>query len=317
MTCQKNVNKNNNMTKIGKLFARLKKLYIKSLIRLGVPFTAKASLNQKTLSFHDAASSIITEQILMDGFRSYEPELVKFFENYPYPFNSFIDAGANIGFYSILMHESFGDKISITAIEPFPTNIHYIETFQKNNELSFTLLPFALSEKDGEEKEFYVPTTHRSSKLPPAASLVNNYGTGALFENDKYNQITVKTISLNTVLDQTEGPHLMKLDIEGYELPVLESIKERLLSAQDLDLVVEIMINDKDKKEIFDLLIACGFDGYLVTNAGLIKEDRPLTLPYHNQNTTKHRTCWKNHFFTKRPECDISKLSEEIYGYFI
>jgi len=305
------------MAKIRKLIALFRKLFIKTLIRLSIPFTAKAKINQKTLFFHDASSSVITEGILLNGFRSYEPELVKFFENYPYDFGSFIDAGANIGFYSILMHETFGEKIDITAIEPFPANINYIEKFKAKNNLNFNVLPFALSETDNEEKEFYVPTTHRSSKLPPAASLINNYGAGALFENDKYDQIKVKTISLGTVLDQTNGPHLMKLDIEGYELPVLQSIKEHLTQTDDLDMVVEIMINDKDKKEIFDLLISCGFNGYLVTNAGLIREDRPLTMPYYNQNTGKHRTCWKNHFFTKRAESDIASLSKEIYGYYI
>lgn len=318
MTCQKNVNKNETMIKIKKLFNLIRKIFLKILIRLHMPLKTQVKLNKNWLSFHDVASSLITEQIMLEGFRSYEPELVRFFENYPFEFNSFIDAGANIGFYSILMREIYGNAIDIKAIEPFPANIAYMEEFKVNNQIDFDILPYALSEKEGEEKPFYVPTTHRSSKLPPAASLINNFGSkDALFKNDKFKEVKVKTISLASVLAELKTPHLMKLDIEGYEYPVLQSIKEYLQSTQTLDLVVEIMINDTDKKEVFDLLTSCGFHGYLITNAGLIREDRALTLPYYHQKTGQLRTCWKNHFFTKRSEHEIETLSQEIYGYFI
>jgi FkbM family methyltransferase len=306
------------MTKIKKLLHLLKKVSLKSFIKLKLPLNAKVKIDQKELYFHDVADSSITEQILLNGYQSYEPELVKLFENYPFEYEHFIDAGANIGFYSILMHEVFGNKIQITAIEPFPANIEYMRTFQRNNKIDFKILPCALSEQDGEQKEFYVPTTHRSSKLPPAASLINNFGTkGALFEKDKFKKIMVETVSLLSVLDNTKAPHLMKLDIEGYELPVLTSIENYLTKTSTLDLVVEIMINDKDKQAIFDLLISCGFDAYLITNAGLIGEDRPLTLPYYNQNGAKLRTCWKNHYFTKRSADEITALSQSLYGYAI
>ncbi|MBT5400011.1 hypothetical protein HOL24_05660 [bacterium] len=57
-----------------------------------------------------------------------------------------------------------------------------------------------------------------------------------------------------------------------------------------------------------------GYTGYLITNAGLVKEDRPLTLPRPNRSD---RTLWRNHFFTKKPISEIEQFSIKNYGHWI
>lgn len=74
------------------------------------------------------------------------------------------------------------------------------------------------------------------------------------------------------------------------------------------------MINDIDKREVFDLMNGHGYTGYLITNAGLIREDRPLTFPRPDRSD---RTLWRNHFFTKKPDSEIKKFSIENYGHWI
>lgn len=306
------------ISKFKKLIALIRRMLMKVLIVLRLPLKVKAKIGDFVIIFHNAADSYITEQIAYHGFDGYEYELGKFIKSYPFGFKTFIDAGANIGFYSVLVRAIYGDDKAITAIEAFPNNVRYMEDLQRNNNIVFDIAPYALTEKTGDTREFYVPTTHRSAKLPPAASLINNFkGSGGIFDKDSFDIIEVKTISLSDIINQHEAPYLIKLDIEGYELPVLESVKEMLGTRDDIDLIVEIMINDKDKIEIFDLLIECGFKGYLVTNAGLIAEDRPLTLPYHSQKNGKLRTCWKNHYFTKKSEEEIRTLSVDKFGYFV
>ena len=308
------------ISKIKKTLFFLRCAILKLLIRLKVPMKTKAPLGEKNIIFHDIADSYLTEKIALHGFEGYEYELGHFIKNYPFEFKSFIDAGANIGFYATLVRGIFDDKVSVTAIEAFPNNVRYMEELQKNNNFSFDIIPCALAENSNEDRQFYVPTTHRSSKLPPAASLVNNFtGGNEIYKSDKFDVINVKTISMMDVLKDLSPPHLIKIDIEGYELPVLQSMKEMLAERDDIDLIVEIMINDKDKKEVFDLLIECGYHGYLITNAGLIAEDRPLTLPYHNQKQSKAklRTCWKNHYFTKKSAEEIHQVSIDNFGYFV
>ncbi len=291
---------------------------MKAFISLRLPLTVRAKIGESNIFFHNASDSYITEQIAYYGFEGYEYELGQLIKSYPFEFKTFIDAGANIGFYSVFVRALYGANVDITAIEAFPNNVRYMETLQKNNNIDFKILPHALADVSGETREFYVPTTHRSSKLPPAASLINNFkGSGGVFDKDSFDVIEVKTISLSEVIEKNAPPYLIKLDIEGYELPVLESVKKMLKSRDDIDLIVEIMINDKDKLEIFDLLISCGFKGYLVTNAGLIAEDRPLTLPYHTKRGGEMRTCWKNHYFTKKPVEEIHNVSMDNFGYFI
>ena len=306
------------VSKLKKIHSLLRRLTLKFLITVGIPVRAQVRVANKNIIFHNAKDSSLVEQIALHGVGGHEYELGQLIQSYPFEFKTFIDAGANIGFYSVLSRCAFGSKIDVAAIEAFPNNIQYMEDLKKNNDIEFDIFPNALAEISGEDREFYVPLTHRSSKLPPAASLVNNFeGTSAIYNSDKFKTIQVKTVSLSDVLAHYQPPYLVKIDIEGYELPVLQSIKEELKNRDDIDMIVEIMINDSDKTDIFDLLVECGYRGYLITNAGLVAEDRPLTLPYYNRHQKKQRTCWKNHYFTKKPEEQIKELSIEQFGYFV
>ena len=73
----------------------------------------------------------------------------------------------------------------------------------------------------------------------------------------------------------------------------------------------------KIQQEIFNLMIDCGYESYLLTNAGFVEEKRPLTLPKYDNFNRKLRTCWKNHFFTKKNKEEIKKRSLKHYNYFI
>lgn len=303
---------------IRKIWCKFRKAVLKLLISLRLPFSVKIKVCERPVVFHNIADSFITEKIALEGFEGYEYELSKFVQSYYFPIGTFIDAGANIGYYSVLSSLCFDKNVKILSVEPFPNNIEYMEKLKHKNGLTFDILPFALSEKTGEVKPFYVPTTHRSSKLSPAASLINSFkGSGGIYDNTEYQEIAVETITLNDLLDRNEGPYLIKLDIEGYELPVLKRLSDSLEKRNDIDFIVEIMINDADKVELFQFMKQAGYTGYLITNAGLIVEDRPLTLPYYNHREKTQRTCWKNHYFTKRDSEEIKALSLSTYGYFI
>ena len=62
-----------------------------------------------------------------------------------------------------------------------------------------------------------------------------------------------------------------------------------------------------------------GFKGYLMTNIGLVAEDRPLTLPKYDllvdSKKHAHRPAWRNHFFTKKSNKLITKKNNEIFSY--
>ena len=299
---------------VSKICFEIRRLFIvKGIIRKNCQLIA----GQK-ITFREVHKSNILKQIALNGIYSYEPELNLFLRKYSFAIKTFIDAGANIGYYSIIANIIFESSVNVLAIEPFPDNVKYMERLKKENGLTFDILPHALSSESGNKVSLFFPVGETSSRLAASASLVNSFaGTGGIYNHLDFSVVEVTTTTLRDVLAKSSPPYLVKLDCEGHELPILKTVKEDLQNRDDIDFVIEIMINDEDKQEVFELMIACGYEGYLVTNAGLVAEERPLTLPYYDSQRRPARTCWKNHYFTKRSKDKIKTMSKNVYGYFI
>lgn len=284
-----------------------------TLISSGLIRNTTFVVNNLAITLHDLQRSNILRTIALDGFESYESELVTFIKNYPYHIELFIDGGANIGFYSILTQAYFPSSTAIIAVEPFSENVTYLKEIKSQNGLRFNLVECALDGSDNMSTDLYYPISRDSSQLSSSATLINQFkGTNGVYSTLDYQLEQVKTVSLESLcLDK--GPALVKLDIEGNELSVLRASKT-LLERKDVDFIIEIMINDEDKEEIFNIMVNHGYCAYLITNAGLVRENRPLTFPFPNR---KNRTIWKNHYFTKRDEREIRNISLQLYGYWI
>ena len=271
-------------------------------------------INGKRIKFNNIGHSNLLKEIAINGPNSFEPELVRLIQNYPFKLKTFIDGGANVGLYSAIAYTSYSNETEIIAIEPFPNNVNYINGLKILNDLEFTLIDKALHSQSGKPFMLYYPIAKTSSKLSSSASLINSFqGTDGIYSHLPAKEISVNTITLEDVLFKKKYPALIKLDCEGNELPILQASK-KILSGNETDFIIEIMIKDKDKHDIFNLMKSYSYDAYLITSAGLVKEDRPLTLPYYNNS---NRTCWKNHYFTKRPIEKIKEFSTNVYNYWI
>jgi FkbM family methyltransferase len=253
---------------------------------------AKITVNGHAIRFKNTKKSEILKKIAVDGRYGHEPEMVKFIENYPEK-GRFIDGGANIGFLSLIAKDGGMDTLSI---EPLDRNVTYIES------LGLPVLHAALGDKEGSADLHFGGRSFFSAigTITPESN-----GRKAL----GYIQ-SVSVVTLSSILDNR--PALIKLDLEGAELSVLQELKQSgALERADLDFIIEIMIGDKDKQDIFDLMQAAGFEAYLLTRAGVVPEDRPITLPqYHRSDAT----LWRNHYFTKRPKSWVYETSEDIFG---
>lgn len=270
-------------------------------------------VNGKSIVFPDILRSSILRSIVLDGYESYEREMVALLKAYPFQVDVFVDGGANVGFFSVLAERYMPETTRILAVEPFSGNIAYLRKIKTMNRLSFELVECALDGADGVEREFYYPVSSNSSELSSSASLINQFrGSSGVFKYLDCRTERVKTVRLETLIQGCAGA-LVKLDIEGNELSVLKASRDMLLR-DDVDLIIEMMIGDSDKDAVFQLLVGYGYRGYLITNAGLVREERPLTLPIPSRND---RTLWRNHFFTKRDEAVVRKLSMDVYGKWI
>jgi FkbM family methyltransferase len=266
----------------------------------------------RAFTYTDLSRSNLLLGLALDGFDSYESELVTLLAAYPWPLDLFVDAGANVGFFSFYV--SLARGWNVVAVEPFPDNAAFIRKHQALNGVAFPLVEKALDAVGGATKTLYIPTGAHSSALSASASLVNSFsGTGGVFDHLPYREAAVATATLPEVAGEGDLRRLIKLDCEGNELAILRA-SDALLRQDGNDFTVEIMVNDADKQDVHALLRDYGYHGYLITNAGLVREDRPLTLP---NPRVKNRTLWKNHFYSKRDPEDIRRFSLENYGYWI
>jgi FkbM family methyltransferase len=284
------------------------------MYRLHLLNKVTVQIGNNLIILHDISQSHILMNIAESGYKSYEPELVRLIEKYPWSLEYFIDVGSNIGFYSFLAEKVMSPDLKIISVEPYPPNINYIKKLKENNNLKFSLIEKAIDDKENETCVFYVPAGKNNSRLAAAASLNNSFkGTNGLFNNTPYKTVSVSTTTLPAIVKNMNGRTLFKLDCEGKELSILSSSDE-ILNREDVDFIIEIMINDKDKNDVFNIMKKYGYSAYLISHCGFIRENRPLTMGNTGFN---NRTLWRNHFFTKRSESEMEKASRDLFGYWI
>ena len=288
-------------------------LFKKNILKSG-----KIILNDRAVKFRNIRESNILLDIFLNSLDVFEPELTTFLIKKNTEYKYIIDAGSNTGILSACAEIGFPEA-SILSIEPVKINYEYILEFKKINNFKFKVINCCLGNTCGNAK-MYIPHGSGSSKISATASLINSFrGTNHIYNHLEFREENVKMHKLDFILNKhfnekfyVNGNTLIKLDCEGAELDIIKSSKA--LDKNNIDFIIEIMIGDKDKQVIFDLLIEKGFDAYLMTPASLIKEDRPLTLP--NKSIT-NRTIWRNHYFTKKSIAEVKEISINTYGNWI
>ncbi len=267
----------------------------------------------KDIKFPNVKKSTILKEIYLTDF--YEYEVVKFFDYFKY--NNFIDIGSNIGFFSLFI-KKYKDW-NILAFEPYFQSFEFAHKLMKINNLNYELRNEAISSHDGVSK-FYIPNSNKFSPFSGCASLIKpGQVMKKMYGNQNYDVTSVKTKSFNQLLHNYNKKNtLMKIDIEGNEYDTFLSVKN-FDKIKSVDFILEINLHDKNRYNLFNILRKAGFKGYLMTNIGLISEDRPLTLPKYDllvdSKTHAHRPAWRNHFFTKKSDKLITKKNSEIFGY--
>lgn len=267
-----------------------------------------SSLYFKDIKFTNIKDSNLLIEIFMSG--SYEEEMFIFFDYFDY--DEFFDIGANIGIFSFYISKVKGWKT--TAYEAYPPNVDYMKKIMKINNIDTKIQELAISKKKGKLK-FYIPSQSNSSKLS-SSSTGNLNEIKRIYKDINYKTMEVNSIPFSQLISSIEPQkkYLIKLDIEGLEYDAISSTRQ-LRTFKNIDLIIEFNINNPSNKKLFNLLKSYGFNSYLMTNKGLIKESNLLTIPKPKIKAT--RTLWRNHFFTKRSTKSVNKMNEERIGYMI
>lgn len=173
----------------------------------------------------------------------YEPELIHLLatlKDLPY---SFIDCGANMGYWSCLAASPhFGQK-SVFAIEPLSDNFQLLKQHVESNKQTVNCFKKAISDQENQDVPLFKPGSHAS------VSLVSNV-QGAEPEE------IVQTITLDRIYHdhlQDEDNILLKLDVEGMEILALKG--SQALLTDKMPLVLYEDHSDDKTSEISDFVL--------------------------------------------------------------
>jgi FkbM family methyltransferase len=127
--------------------------------------------------------------------------------------NVVLDLGANIGYYAIMEARKIGGTGKIYAIEPDPRNIELLKKNIKLNEINniFEFEQGAISNKD-QKAEFTLSSKTNLSSFDYKKNKNN------------LNSITVQTYDLGNYLKSKKRVDLIRMDIEGHEIEVFDSL---------------------------------------------------------------------------------------------
>jgi FkbM family methyltransferase len=167
----------------------------------------------------------------------------------------FVDVGAHIGVYSIYAHKTLRGRGRVIAFEPNPDARGYLaENLALNGCEAVLVSPVALSDRAG-EAVLHVP-----------ASFDRSWSS---LDEGKYEEgrpVTVTAARLDDELSRHGlRPALVKIDVEGHELRVLEGM-ERTLDDRP---AILCEVSERTAADAWDMLTRLGYESYRVRRTRL------------------------------------------------
>jgi FkbM family methyltransferase len=181
----------------------------------------------------DTRDMLISPYLLLDGI--WEAQITALFQKLVKPGMTFVDIGANIGYYSLLAAKLAGHTAKVYAFEPEPLNF---ELLRKNVIMNwFTEIvrteKVAVSDRR-ETAEFYVRENYRGNSSRGA---VTEEHLKSLY--DSMEKIEVQTTSLDEYFPSPPKIDVLKIDVEGAELDAFKGMRNVLRCNPEIVIICE------------------------------------------------------------------------------
>jgi FkbM family methyltransferase len=173
---------------------------------------------------------------------------------------TFVDLGANIGYFSLLTAQAVGPAGRVFAFEPLPSMADFLARNVRDNGLDnvVQVVRKAVSERTDVVgfcfDEHNSVSAHIHTEGHPAGSTID-----------------VESVTLDTFLAEAGWPpvHLVKMDVEGAKLAAIRGMRELVGRNKELVLVFEFLhqhfgVDTERLHELFDTLGTLGFARFRV-----------------------------------------------------
>ncbi|MFN3240370.1 MAG: FkbM family methyltransferase [Planctomycetota bacterium] len=177
------------------------------------------------------------------------------------PGDRFVDIGANLGMLSLVAAAAVGETGSVLACEPNPRMVERLrQTLERNRLQTVELLHTAVSDAPGtaELREFagHAGWGSLSAQGPDGAAATASYQVACRVGDDLLSA------------DDPQQPLVIKVDVEGHEVPVLRGLRQTL--AARLPLVFVEVVDEHQRRagfsagELRDELERLGYRGFVL-----------------------------------------------------
>jgi FkbM family methyltransferase len=171
----------------------------------------------------------IGKVLYWQGLQGFEPGVHRVFRHFIKQSSTFLDIGANVGFYSA-MAAIYNPKTTVHAFEPLPAAFTYLqENLRLNQAGKATAHKIALSDSSGETSFFFT--------LNPKFDFVENQltSTGSLDQDQAARtahlreiKVTLSTLDEFVSEQKLDQVDLIKMDTEATEHLVLDGARETI-----------------------------------------------------------------------------------------
>ena len=185
----------------------------------------------KQVEIHGATVVLNPTDPVVSGalhFGVYEKAETRFFQSACRDGMTFLDVGANLGYYTALAARAVGPNGRVLAVEPDPDSFGYLEQTIAANAV-------------GNVEAFPVAASDAPATLPLYIS-TDNRGDNRLYASGEDRpQVEVTARPLDALLreNKIDTVDLIKIDVQGYEPKVIAGLRETIAASPNLTLLTE------------------------------------------------------------------------------
>ncbi|MEO6454500.1 MAG: FkbM family methyltransferase [Ginsengibacter sp.] len=219
-------------------------------------FKIKDDVSGKYISMFIRSDSNIEREIFWNGlYGKWEKESLKIWAHLSRQANTILDIGANTGIFSLLA-EIQNTNAGIYAIEPIDVNYEVLAKNIKRNKSGIHPIRAALSNTSGKAKMYmikdrlnYMTSINDNRYLDPPQMP----GTPEVIE------VEVSAITFNNIQQQyaIAKLDLLKIDVEGHEVAVLENMYQQII--KDRPVILTEVMGDENAEALNSMFKPLGY----------------------------------------------------------